>query len=61
MSLVFSGSPEVENKIPVPFKKYSSFCAIQKNTIAYFVVDDKTKGWKVKKVPGYVMYIVMSH
>lgn len=59
MSLVFSGSPEVENmKIPVPFKKIQVVSAqSKKSTIAYFVVDDKTKGWKVKKVPGYVMYI----
>lgn len=59
MSFVFSGSPEVENmKIPVPLKKIQVLSAqSKKNKITYFIVDDKTKGWKVKKVPGYVMYI----
>ncbi|MGN7863383.1 M23 family metallopeptidase [Chryseobacterium sp.] len=59
MSFVFSGSPEVENmKIPVPLKKIQVLSAqSRKNKITYFIVDDKTKGWKVKKVPGYVMYI----
>ncbi|PTT38686.1 M23 family peptidase, partial [Chryseobacterium sp. HMWF028] len=59
MSLVFSGSPEVENmKIPQPFKMTQIIPANSlKNRVGYFIVDDKTKGWKVKKVPGYMMYI----
>ncbi|KAB1231488.1 M23 family metallopeptidase [Chryseobacterium viscerum] len=59
MSLVFSGSPEVENmRIPQPFKTTQVIPANSvKNRVGYFIVDDKTKGWKVKKVPGYMMYI----
>lgn len=59
MSFVFSGVPEVENmKIPVPFKITQVLPAkSMKNKITYFIVDDKTKGWKVKKIPNYMMYI----
>lgn len=59
MSLVFSGPPEVENmKIPQPFKTTQIIPAKSvKNRVGYFVVADKTKGWKVKNIPGYMMYI----
>ncbi|ROI06816.1 M23 family metallopeptidase [Chryseobacterium sp. G0240] len=59
MSFVFSGVPEVENmKIPVLFKITQVLPAkSMKNKITYFIVDDKTKGWKVKKIPNYMMYI----
>lgn len=59
MSLVFSGSPEVENmRIPQPFKTTQVIPANSiKNRVGYFIIDDKTKSWKVKKVPGYMMYI----
>ncbi|WP_330746887.1 M23 family metallopeptidase [Chryseobacterium sp. CP-77] len=59
MSLVFSGSPEVENmRIPQPFRTTQVIPANSvKNKVGYFIVDDKMKGWKVKKIPGYMMYI----
>ncbi|MGH1517772.1 M23 family metallopeptidase [Chryseobacterium sp. JK1] len=59
MSLVFSGSPEVENmRIPQPFKTTQVIPAKSvKNKVGYFIIDDKTKSWKVKKIPGYMMYI----
>lgn len=59
MSLVFSGLPEVENmKIPEVFITTKVIPAKSvRNKIAYFIVDDKTKGWRVKKIPSYMMYI----
>ena len=59
MSLVFSGLPEVENmRIPQPFKTTQVVPANSvKNKVGYFIIDDKTKGWKVKKIPGYMMYV----
>ncbi|PWN72050.1 M23 family peptidase [Chryseobacterium phosphatilyticum] len=59
MSLVFSGTPEVENmRTPIPFENIRIVPAKSlKNRIVYFVVDDKTKAWRVKKIPGYMMYI----
>lgn len=59
MSLVFSGFPEVENmRAPEAFNTTQVMPAKSlKNKIAYFVIDDKTKGWRVKKIPGYLMYI----
>ncbi|SIS63073.1 Murein DD-endopeptidase MepM and murein hydrolase activator NlpD, contain LysM domain [Chryseobacterium ureilyticum] len=58
MSLVFSGFPEVENmKTSEVFRTTQIIAArSSKNRIAYFIIDDKTKGWKVKKIPDYVMY-----
>ncbi|KAA2223753.1 M23 family metallopeptidase [Chryseobacterium sediminis] len=59
MSLVFSGSPEVENmRIPKPFKTTQVIPANSvRNKVGYFVVADKMKSWKVKNIPGYMMYI----
>ncbi|WP_160137584.1 M23 family metallopeptidase [Chryseobacterium sp. c4a] len=59
MSLVFSGLPEVENmRTPETFKATQVIPAqSSKNKIAYFVIDDRTKGWRVKKLPDYMMYV----
>ncbi len=59
MSLVFSGTPELENATaPEAFKAVQVIQAQSlKNRIAYFVVKDKTKKWGARKMPDYTMYI----
>ncbi|WBZ94009.1 M23 family metallopeptidase [Chryseobacterium wangxinyae] len=59
VSLVFSGQPETENlKKPELFKTTQVIPAkTSKKRVTYFVVNDKKKGWAIKKMPGYLMYI----
>jgi len=59
VSLIFNGQPEVENlKKPELFKTTQVIPAKTiKYKVTYFVVNDKKKGWKVKKIPGYKSYI----
>lgn len=59
VSLVFNGQPEINNvKKPELFKITQIIPAkTTKKRITYFVVNDKTKGWGIKKMPGYMMYI----
>lgn len=59
MSVVFAAQPELENmRSPETFKIIQVFRGkSQKNKVAYFIVNDKTKRWGVKKMPGYMMYI----
>jgi len=58
-SIVFSGQPELEN-----MRKPEIFNTIQvlppksvKNKVTCFIVNDKTKRWGIKKMPGYSKYI----
>jgi len=59
VSLVFKGQPEVNNmKKPELFKTTQVIPAkTTKMRVTYFVVNDKQKGWGVKKMPGYLSYI----
>ncbi|WP_051957081.1 M23 family metallopeptidase [Chryseobacterium populi] len=59
VSFVFSAQPELENmNKPEAFKMTQVLPSKSlKNKIAYFVVNDKTKRWAVKKMPGYLIYI----
>jgi murein DD-endopeptidase MepM/ murein hydrolase activator NlpD len=59
VSLVFSSQPETENlKKPELFKTTQVIPAkTTKQRVTYFVVNDKKKGWAIKKMPGYMMYI----
>lgn len=59
MSFVFSGMPELENmKAPEAFKQIQVMPAKSvKNKVTYFMINDKTKKWAVKKMPGYEMYV----
>ncbi|UKB81378.1 M23 family metallopeptidase [Chryseobacterium sp. MEBOG07] len=55
ISITFSEQPEVENlKSPEGFKMITVLPPkSMKNKIAYFVVNDNKKGWKIKKMPAY--------
>ncbi|WP_303649242.1 M23 family metallopeptidase [Chryseobacterium edaphi] len=59
VSLVFNSQPETENlKKPELFKTTQVIPAkTTKQRVTYFVVNDKKKGWAIKKMPGYMMYI----
>jgi murein DD-endopeptidase MepM/ murein hydrolase activator NlpD len=59
VSLVFGGQPETENlKKPELFRITQVIPAkITKQRVTFFVVNDKRKGWAIKKMPGYLMYI----
>lgn len=59
ISISFPQQPEVENmRIPEPFKLIQVIPAKSiKYRITYFVVNDKTKGWKIKKMPNYYTMI----
>lgn len=59
VSLVFSGQPEIENlKKPELFKTTQVIPAKSvKQKVTYFVVNDKKKGWAIKKMPSYLMYV----
>lgn len=59
VSLVFNGQPETNN-----LKKLELFKTTQvipaktmKQKVTFFVVNDKKKGWAIKKMPGYRSYI----
>ncbi|WP_308116427.1 M23 family metallopeptidase [Chryseobacterium sp. GVT01B] len=55
ISITFSEQPETENlKSPEAFKMIRVLPPKSiKNKIAYFVVNDNRKGWKIKKMPAY--------
>lgn len=59
VSLVFKSQPETENlKKPELFKTTQVIPAkTTKQRVTFFVVNDKKKGWAIKKMPGYLMYI----
>jgi murein DD-endopeptidase MepM/ murein hydrolase activator NlpD len=59
ISFVFAKQPELENmRSPETFKITQVFPSKSvRNKVAYFVVNDKTQKWGVKKMPGYMMYI----
>ncbi|MCI3938894.1 M23 family metallopeptidase [Chryseobacterium aahli] len=59
VSLVFNGQPETDNlKKPELFKTTQVIPAkTMKQKVTYFVVNDKKKGWGIKKMPGYKSYI----
>lgn len=59
MSFVFSGQPELENmRSPEAFRMIQVMPSKSlKNRVAYFVVNNRTKRWGVKKMPPYMMYI----
>ena len=59
VSLVFNGQPEINNlKKPELFKTTQVIPAkTVKQKVTYFVVNDKKKGWGIKKMPGYQSYI----
>ena len=59
VSLVFNGQPETNNlKKPELFKTTQVIPAkTMKQKVTYFVVNDKKKGWGIKKMPGYRSYI----
>jgi murein DD-endopeptidase MepM/ murein hydrolase activator NlpD len=59
VSLVFNGQPEINNlKKPELFKITQVIPAkTVKQKVTYFVVNDKKKGWGIKKMPGYRSYI----
>lgn len=59
VSLVFNGQPETNNlKKPELFKTTQVIPAkTMKQKVTFFVVNDKKKGWGVKKMPGYRSYI----
>lgn len=56
ISITFTGSsPELENlRSPEPFKTTHVLPpSSTKNKVAAFVVNDKTKGWKIRKMPSF--------
>ncbi|MBO9690613.1 M23 family metallopeptidase [Chryseobacterium sp.] len=57
ISITFSEQPELENlKNPESFKMIRVLPPkSMKKRIAYFVINDKKKGWKVKKLPYYTL------
>lgn len=59
VSLVFKGQPETNNlKKPELFKTTQVIPAkTMKQKVTYFVVNDKKKGWGIKKMPGYQSFI----
>lgn len=59
VSLVFNGQPETNNlKKPELFKTTQVIPAkTMKQKVTFFVVNDKSKGWGIKKMPGYKSYI----
>ena len=59
VSLVFNGQPEINNlKKPELFKTTQVIPAkTVKQKVTYFVVNNKKKGWGIKKMPGYQSYI----
>lgn len=59
VSLVFNGQPEINNlKKPELFKTTQVIPAkTVKQKVTYFVVNDKNKGWGIKKMPGYQSYM----
>ena len=59
VSLVFNGQPETNNlKKPEIFKTTQVIPAkTMKQKVTFFVVNDKKKGWGIKKMPGYRSYI----
>ncbi|WP_343611552.1 M23 family metallopeptidase [Chryseobacterium oranimense] len=59
ISLSFPQQPEVVNmKIPEKFKLIQVIPPqSKKHRIAYFVIDDKKKGWKIDKIPNYYTLI----
>jgi len=59
VSLVFNGQPETDNlKKPELFKTTQVIPSkTMKQKVIYFVVNDKKKGWGIKKMPGYRSYI----
>lgn len=59
VSLVFNGQPEINNlKKPEIFKTTQVIPAkTMKQQVTFFVVNDKKKGWGIKKMPGYRSYI----
>jgi len=59
VSLVFNGQPETDNlKKPELFKTTQVIPAkTTKQKVTYFVVNDKKKGWGIRKMPGYRSYI----
>lgn len=59
VSLVFNGQPETNNlKKPELFKTTQVIPAkTMKQKVIFFVVNDKKKGWGIKKMPGYRSYI----
>ncbi len=59
VSLVFNGQPETDNlKKPELFRTTQVIPAkTAKQRVTYFVVNDKKKGWGIKKMPGYRSYM----
>lgn len=59
VSLVFSGQPETDNlKKPELFKTTQVIPAkATKQRVTYFVINDKKKGWGIRKMPGYRSYM----
>lgn len=59
VSLVFNGQPETDNlKKPELFKTTQILPAkTMRQKVTFFVVNDKKKGWSIKKMPGYRSYI----
>ncbi|MBD8082923.1 M23 family metallopeptidase [Chryseobacterium caseinilyticum] len=59
VSLVFNGQPETENlKKPELFKTTQVIPGnAVKYRVTYFVVNDRTKGWSIRKMPGYKSYL----
>ena len=59
VSLVYNGQPEINNlKKPELFKTTQVIPAkTVKQKVTYFVVNDKNKGWGIKKMPGYQSYM----
>lgn len=59
VSLVFNGQPEAENlRKPDVFKTTQVIPGkTSRYRVTYFVVNDKKKGWNLKKMPGYQSYI----
>lgn len=55
ISIAFTGQPELENlKIPGQFKMIQVLPPQKmKNKVAAFVVADKKKGWRIRKMPNY--------
>jgi len=58
VSLVFKGQPETDNlKKPELFKTTQVIPAkTMKQQVTFFVVNDKKKGWSIRKMPGYQSY-----
>ncbi|UFH30740.1 M23 family metallopeptidase [Chryseobacterium sp. C-71] len=59
VSLVFNGQPEINNlKKPELFRTAQVIPAkTMRQKVTFFVVNDKKKGWGIKKMPGYKSYI----